>query len=115
MLSSFHNAVEAHVKTNYLGNPLIKPVIVDDYNRKMNSVDHSDHIAFHVRDSQVNQMVQEAHFAFGQYGHSQCIYPEQEVWHTKNVTFSLSGIHSKLPHNYIIGKCHLSKEETTYT
>ena len=46
MLSSFHNAVEAHVKTNYLGNPVIKPVIVDDYNRKMNSVDHSDLICF---------------------------------------------------------------------
>ena len=60
-------------------------------------------------------MVQEAHFAFDQYGRSQCIYPEQEVWHTKDVTFSLSGIHSELPHNYIVGKCHLSKEETTYT
>ena len=44
MLSLFHNAVEAHVKTNYLGNPVIKPVIVDDHNRKMNSVDHSDHM-----------------------------------------------------------------------
>ena len=44
MLSSFHNAVEAHVKTNYFGNPAIKPVIVDNYNRKMNSVDHSDHM-----------------------------------------------------------------------
>ena len=60
-------------------------------------------------------MIQEAHFAFDQYGRSQCIYPEQEVWHTKNVTFSLSRIHSELPHNYILGKCHLSKEETTYT
>ena len=44
MLSSIHNAVQRQVKTNYLGNPVIKPVIVDDYNRKMNSVDHSDHM-----------------------------------------------------------------------
>ena len=44
MFSSFHNAVEAQVKTNYLGNAVIKPVIVDDYNKKMNSVDHSDHM-----------------------------------------------------------------------
>ena len=44
MLSSIHNAVQRQVKTNYLGNPVIKPVIVDDYNRKMNSVDHLDHM-----------------------------------------------------------------------
>ena len=55
-------------------------------------------------------MVQEAHFAFDQYGCSQCIYLEQEIWHTKNVTFSLSRIHCELPHNYSIGKCHLSKK-----
>ena len=44
MLFSIHNAVQRQVKTNYLGNPVIKPVIVDDCNRKMNSVDHSDHM-----------------------------------------------------------------------
>ena len=44
MLSSFHNAVEAPVKRNYLGKAIIKPVIVDDYNKKINSVDHSNHM-----------------------------------------------------------------------
>jgi len=44
MLSSIHHAVEAQVKTNYLGQPVVKPVIIDDYNKKMNSVDHSDHM-----------------------------------------------------------------------
>ena len=44
MLSSIHHAVETQVKTNYLGNPVIKLVIIDDYNKKMNSVDHSDHM-----------------------------------------------------------------------
>ena len=44
MLSSIHHAVEAQVKTNYLGNPVIKPVMIHDYNNRMNSVDHSDHM-----------------------------------------------------------------------
>ena len=44
MLSSIHHTVEAQVKTNYLGNPVIKPIIVDNYNKKMNSIDHSDHM-----------------------------------------------------------------------
>ena len=33
MLSLFHNAVETQVKTNYLGNAVIKPVVVDNYNK----------------------------------------------------------------------------------
>ena len=44
MLSSIHHAVEAQVKTNYLGNPVIKPIVIHDYNNRMNSVDHSDHM-----------------------------------------------------------------------
>ena len=44
MLSSIHHAVKAQVKTNYLGNPVIKSVMIHDYNNRMNSVDHSDHM-----------------------------------------------------------------------
>ena len=44
MLSSIHYAVEAQVKTNYLGNPVMKPVMIHDYNNRMNSIDHSDHM-----------------------------------------------------------------------
>ena len=44
MLSSIHHAVKAQVKTNYLGNPVIKPIMIHDYNNRMNSVDHSDHM-----------------------------------------------------------------------
>ena len=44
MLSSIHHAVEGQVKTNYIGNPFIKPIMIHDYNNKMNSVDHSDHM-----------------------------------------------------------------------
>ena len=44
MLSTIHHAVEKQVKTNYLGNPVIKPVVIHDYNNKMNLVDYSDHM-----------------------------------------------------------------------
>ena len=44
MLSSIHHSVEAQVKTNYLGNPVIKPIMIHDYNNRMNSIDHSDHM-----------------------------------------------------------------------
>ena len=44
MLSTIHHAVEKEVKTNYLGKPVRKPVVIDDYNKRMNSVDHSDHM-----------------------------------------------------------------------
>ena len=40
MLSSIHHAVETQVKTNYLGKPVIKLVIIHDYNNRMNSIDH---------------------------------------------------------------------------
>ena len=44
MLPSIHHTVKAHVKTNYIGNPVIKPVMIHDYNNRMNSLDHSDHM-----------------------------------------------------------------------
>ena len=34
MLSSIHHAVKAQVKTNYLSKPLIKPVMIHDYNNR---------------------------------------------------------------------------------
>ena len=40
MLSSIHHVVKAQVKTNYLENPFIKPVMIHDYDNRMNSVDH---------------------------------------------------------------------------
>ena len=43
-LTSIHHAVEAQVKTNYLGNPVIKLVMIHDYNNRINSIDHSDHM-----------------------------------------------------------------------
>ena len=44
MLSSIHHAVKAQVKINYLGNPFKKPVMIHDYNNRMNNIDHSDHM-----------------------------------------------------------------------
>ena len=42
MLSSHHAAVQCKVKNNYLEQPVIKPVIIQDYNQKMGSVDQTD-------------------------------------------------------------------------
>ena len=42
MLSSHHTAVQFKVKNNYLGQPVIKLVIIQDYNQKMGSVDQTD-------------------------------------------------------------------------
>ena len=42
MFSSHHTAVQSKVKNNYLGQPVIKPVIIQDYNQKMRSVDQAD-------------------------------------------------------------------------
>ena len=44
LLSSIHHAVQAQVKTNDLGNPVIKSIMIHDYNNRMNSIDHSDHM-----------------------------------------------------------------------
>ena len=41
MLLTIHYAVEAQVKTNYLGNPFIKTILIHDYNNRMNSIDYS--------------------------------------------------------------------------
>ena len=43
MLSTKHRAFQSKVKDNYLGQPVVKPVVIQEYNLKMGSVDHSDH------------------------------------------------------------------------
>ena len=83
MLSLFHHAVEAQVKKNYLGNAVIKPVIVDDYNKKMNSVDHSDHMLSMYKTLKSIKWYRKLILHLIKYGRSQCIYLEQEIWHTK--------------------------------
>ena len=47
MLSSIHQAVETQVKINYLGQPVIKPFVVHDYNMKMGGVDTTDNFLSH--------------------------------------------------------------------
>ena len=42
MLSSRHTVVQSKVRNNYFGQPVIKPVIIQDYNQKMGSVDQMD-------------------------------------------------------------------------
>ena len=43
MLSTKHTAFQSKVKDNYLGQPVIKPVVTQEYNLKMGPVDHSAH------------------------------------------------------------------------
>ena len=43
VLSTKHTAFQSKVKDNYLGQPVIKPVVIQEYNLKMGSVDHSVH------------------------------------------------------------------------
>ena len=42
MLSSYHSAKESKVKNKYLGQPVTKQVIIQEYNKKMGSVDQTD-------------------------------------------------------------------------
>ena len=42
MLSSCHSAKQSKVKNNYFWQPIIKPVIIQEYNKKMGSVDQTD-------------------------------------------------------------------------
>ena len=44
MLSSQHNAVKLFVKNNYLGQPITKPVVIQQYNQFMGGVDKSDNL-----------------------------------------------------------------------
>ena len=47
MLSSQHSAVQSFVKNNYLGEPIAKPVLIQDYNKFMGAVDNSDNLLAH--------------------------------------------------------------------
>ena len=44
MLSSHQNAAQSFVKNNYLGEPITKPVVIQQYNKYMGSVDNSDNL-----------------------------------------------------------------------
>ena len=47
LISSIHQAVEMKVKTNFMGQPVIKPFLVHDYNIRMGGVDLSDNFLSH--------------------------------------------------------------------
>ena len=47
LISTIHQAVELQVKTNFVGQPVIKPHLIHDYNLKMGGVDHSDNFLSH--------------------------------------------------------------------
>ena len=47
LISTIHQAVELQVKTNFFGQPVIKPHLIHDYNLKMGGVDHTDNVLSH--------------------------------------------------------------------
>ena len=47
LISSIHQAVETKVKTNFMGQPVIKLYVVHDYNIRMGGVDLSDNFLSH--------------------------------------------------------------------
>ena len=47
VLSSKHHAIQSFVKNNYRGEPITKPVIIQDYNDFMGAVDNSDNLLCH--------------------------------------------------------------------
>ena len=47
MISSIHHAVDKTFKTNFMGQPVIKPYIIHDYNLRMGGVDLSDNFLSH--------------------------------------------------------------------
>ena len=47
MISSRHHAVEKTVKMNFMGQPVIKPYIIHDYNLRMGGVNLSDNFLSH--------------------------------------------------------------------
>ena len=47
LISSIHQAVETKGKTNFMGQPVIKPYVVHDYNIRMGGVDLSDNFLSH--------------------------------------------------------------------
>ena len=44
MFSSWHNTVQSFVKNNYLGQIIMKPVVIQQYNKFMGSVGNSDNL-----------------------------------------------------------------------
>ena len=79
------------VKDNYLGQPVIKPVVIWEYNFKMGSVDHMDH---KLSDTEVYKMVQKAPTAIDKHGSSQFIHTEQKIWGHTNDSDLLQRVHS---------------------
>ena len=47
LISSIHQAVETKVKTNFMGQPFIKPFLVHDYNIRIGGVDLSNNFLSH--------------------------------------------------------------------
>ena len=85
LISSIHQAVETKVKTNFMGQPVIKPYVVHDYNIKMEGVDLSDNFLSHYQTLKsikwyrklllhlINMATLNAHILNKKYGVQKCL------------------------------------------
>ena len=111
MLSTKHRAFESKVKDNYLGQPIVKPVVIQEYNLKMGSVDHSDHFLSNYQTLKSVKMVQKAASSFDKHGRSQFIHTEQKIWGQTNDSRFLQRVHCKLFAINISGECSIVEEK----
>ena len=105
LISSIHQAVETKVKTNFMGQPVIKPYVVHDYNIRMGGVDLLDNFLSHY------QTVQETSPSPHKHGNSKCKYTKQKVWCTKNVSLCIQRIHCQISDYNVRRICNLFEKE----
>ena len=91
VLSTKHTAFQLKVEDNYLGQPVIKPVVIQENNLKVGSVDYSDHFLAHYQTQKVPSTLKH-----GKHGSSQFLHTEQKIWGHVNNLHLLQRVHSKL-------------------
>ena len=115
MLSTKHRAFQSKVKDNYLGQPVVKPVVIQEYNLKMGSVDHSDHFLSYYQTTEVCEMVQKAASTFDKHGSSQFLHTEQK-YGEKQMTHTS---YREYIANYLIStsveECSIVEEKYTFS
>ena len=109
LISSIHQAVETKVKTNFMGQPVIKPYVVHDYNIKMGGVDLSDNFLSHYQTLKSIKWYRK--LLLHLINMAKCTYIEQKVWCTKNVSLCIQKIHCQISNYNIRRICNLFEKE----
>ena len=94
LISLIHQAVETKVKTNFMGQPVIKLYVVHDYNIRMGGVDLSDNFLSHYQTLKSIKWYRKLFLHL--INNSKCTYTQQKVWCTKNVTLCIQRTHCQI-------------------